>query len=197
MTNLKTTFLKSLDRVDQIDYFDQTPEILMLGRSNSGKSTLINNLTKSRQAKTSSKPGSTTCINFYQVEFLNEEQKEIRLIDFPGFGYAKFSKKKREEVSKNIIKILHERENIKVCCLLIDSKREPEIDEISIVNTAFNNGIIVKIIITKLDRLNQKEKNKQIKLISSKLNLETTDLFKSDLKKTNYNKMFEDLVTLT
>ena len=138
------------------------PEVALLGRSNVGKSTLINKLTHQKNlARVSSTPGRTTQINLFKIS----QNKEPRLIlaDLPGYGYAKMSKGEHKKLGVMIRSYLEERTNLSLICLLNDVRREPEEEEIVIRDSAFESGIPLIVVLTKADKLsnNQLAKAKQ------------------------------------
>lgn len=131
MKILNATFLKSASKISEAPGEDFA-EVAFLGRSNVGKSTLINLLTnKKNLAKSSATPGKTRVINFFEVDaVVGGERVRFRLVDLPGFGYAKVSKRERELWEKNLTKFLLGRSSIKLFCLLRDSRHpQMEIDD--------------------------------------------------------------------
>ena len=189
---------KSLSSLPESDL----PEIAFVGRSNVGKSTLINRLTgRKKLARTSSTPGRTTEINFFKatlqignsIETLTE--KEIMFVDLPGYGFAKFAKTERESLSKLTVDYITKRLQLNTICLLNDCRRTPESDELAIRNLAFNTSRHLLILLTKIDKLNQKEKNQQTKQIASQYNLKVSDLILSG-EKTDTTPLLERLVSL-
>ena len=125
-------FLKDLPK----DY----PQIALLGRSNAGKSTLVNRLCNRKSlAKTSKTPGRTQEFNFFEVTYkANDELKKFHLVDLPGFGFAKFSKVKQNALSKNIVNYLTSDLPLLGILLLNDSRRTPKEDEFAIQKLCFN-----------------------------------------------------------
>ena len=96
---------------------DDLPEVVLLGRSNVGKSSFINRLIgRKGLARTSSQPGKTQTMNFYQIN------DQFRFVDMPGYGYAKVSKKEREKWGRMIETYLQERKNVALVMLLVDSR---------------------------------------------------------------------------
>jgi len=170
------------------------PEVAFLGRSNVGKSSLINRLTERRKlARTSSTPGRTTELNYFkanlniteseantvdgtQSETSSEQTRRLYLVDLPGFGYAKFSKAQRTSLSKLTVDFISKRKQLAAICLLNDCRRMPEEDELVIQQLAFENDIRLLVVLTKIDKLNQSEKSRQPKLIAEKYHLSANDL---------------------
>lgn len=155
------------------------PEIAFIGRSNAGKSSLINKLTKRKNlAHTSSKPGKTTEINFFSANFKTDKvNNPIIISDLPGFGYAKFSKFERESLSGLTVQYLSEREQLSLVFLVHDSKRlkiGPE--ERALQELLFNNNVYLAIIVSKCDRLKQKELHSNLREIAKAYGLEKNDL---------------------
>ena len=144
---------------------DNLFEIAFAGRSNVGKSSLINTLVnRSNLARTSSTPGKTQTINFYNMD------DEFRFVDFPGYGYAKVSKVEREKWGQIIEEYLHFRENLIEVILLLDIRHEPgEHDRFMYnwIKTYGFNGIIVA---TKSDKIGKTQWEKYIKVIQNNFN---------------------------
>ena len=123
------------------------PEYAFIGRSNVGKSSLINMLTNRKSlAKTSSKPGKTQTINHFIIN------KNWYLVDLPGYGFAKTSKTNREKWQKMISDYLLYRENLQLVFVLVDSRIEPQQIDIDFINNLGENGVPFAIIYTKTDK---------------------------------------------
>ena len=123
------------------------PEYAFIGRSNVGKSSLINMLVNNRSlAKTSSKPGKTQTINHFLIN------KNWYLVDLPGYGFAKISKTTREKWQKMISDYLLFRENLQVVFVLVDARLEPQQIDIDFINNLGEKGIPFAIIFTKTDK---------------------------------------------
>lgn len=137
------------------------PEIAFIGRSNVGKSSLINSIVRRKQlALTSSTPGKTQQINFFLVE------KSWILVDLPGFGYASVGKVKRLEFSKLNYSYLESREQLRMVCMLIDSRHDPSQTDIGLIEWLENHHIKYTILLTKCDKLKagaEEERKDQIK----------------------------------
>lgn len=145
-------------------------EIAFVGRSNVGKSSLINKLVNRKKlARISSKPGKTATINFYNIE------DKFYFVDLPGYGYAKVSKKEKEKWGVMINTYLHNRKNLKGIVQLIDSRHEPSENDVTMVNwlRSYNYPLIVAA--TKSDKLKNKEKIKNYEIIKDTLNISNED----------------------
>jgi GTP-binding protein len=153
-----------------------TVEIVTMGRSNVGKSTLINRLTgRKKLAQVSATPGKTKLYNQYKIK-LKGEVSQVHLIDFPGFGYAKFSKTERNRVSRDVVNFIRDRETLDLVLLLQDSRRTPGYDELTLRDLAFQSGCLLLVVVTKIDKLNRKETATQLKIIAETYSLEIPDL---------------------
>jgi GTP-binding protein len=126
---------------------DGLPEFAFIGRSNVGKSSLINALAKQKGlAKTSSTPGKTQLMNFFRVEL------GFFIVDLPGYGYARVSKTQRESWNKNTLNYIVKRENLAVLIVLIDSNIPPQKIDLDFVNMLGQEGVPFIIVFTKLDK---------------------------------------------
>ncbi|CAM2852341.1 ribosome biogenesis GTP-binding protein YihA/YsxC [Helicobacter burdigaliensis] len=140
-------------------------EIAFLGRSNVGKSTLINLLCNNKNlAKSSSTPGKTQLINFFLTEWSNEDEKlQLYFVDLPGFGYAKVSKSQKELWNKNLVEFLQKRDNIRLFIHLVDSRHpnlENDANLVSFVSGFLRGDQKILRIFTKIDKLNSSQKQK-------------------------------------
>ncbi len=140
------------------------PEIAFAGKSNVGKSSLINGLVNRKAlARTSSQPGKTQTINFYNVN------KELYFVDLPGYGYAKVSMKEKEKWGVMIENYLHKSEQLRAVFLLIDIRHEPSANDVNMYQWVLANGFEPIIIATKLDKIKRSQVQKNIKIIKQKL----------------------------
>jgi len=140
------------------------PEYAFIGRSNVGKSSLINMLCNHKGlAKTSSTPGKTQLINHFLIN------DNWYLCDLPGYGYAKVSKKSREKWEKMIKDYIQNRENLMNTFVLVDSRIKPQQIDIDFMLWLGENGIPFSIIFTKADKLKQKELNANLKSYENEL----------------------------
>ena len=128
------------------------PEVAFAGKSNVGKSSLINGLMNRKSlARTSGQPGKTQTINFYKIN------GERYLVDLPGYGYARVSQAEKEKWGKMIEKYLHTSKNLKAVFLLIDIRHEPSANDCQMYEWILHNGYEPIIIATKLDKLKRSQ----------------------------------------
>ena len=157
-------------------------ELVILGRSNVGKSTFINTLCNSKtMAKTSSTPGRTRLLNFFNIN------DDFVLVDAPGYGYHAAGKKNDDLFFKMMDEYFSGRDNLKGAILLIDSRREPsELDKL-MLDTLVEYGIPTLIVATKTDKLNQSQRAKLDRNYITTLGLEKDSMIvKSSSMKTNW-----------
>lgn len=146
-------------------------EIAFAGKSNVGKSSLINGLLNRKAlARTSSQPGKTQTINFYRINNM------FYFVDLPGYGYAKVSVKEREKWGKMIEKYLHSSPTLTVVFLLIDIRHEPSENDKIMYDWILHNGFVPVIIATKLDKIKRSQLSKNLKIIRTKLEMSKEDI---------------------
>lgn len=142
------------------------PEIAFAGKSNAGKSSLINALMNRKSyARISATPGKTQTINFYNIN------EELYLVDLPGYGYAKVSEKEKLQWGKLIERYLHNSRQLKAVFLLIDIRHAPSANDRTMYEWITANGYRPVIIATKLDKIKRSQKDKQLKLIREGLSV--------------------------
>lgn len=142
------------------------PEIAFAGKSNVGKSSLINALMNRKSlARTSATPGKTQTINFYNVN------DAMYLVDLPGYGYARVSEKEKIEWGKLIERYLHGSKQLKAVFLLIDIRHDPSANDKMMYNWIVDQGFQPIIIATKLDKLKRSQIQKHVKAVKEGLNL--------------------------
>jgi GTP-binding protein len=129
------------------------PEIAFLGRSNVGKSSVINSLVGSKLARTSSTPGRTRSINFFDVRWPGKPRPELVFADLPGYGYAKISREISEEWPRFIEPYLHERPTLALCIALIDANIPPQQTDLQLLEFLNSSGREFLLVATKSDRL--------------------------------------------
>lgn len=140
---------------------DGLPEVAFLGRSNVGKSSLINAVTGKRGlAFTSSTPGRTQSINFYRVD------GKFYFVDLPGYGYAKVPLASKREWAKLIEHYLHERSTLQLAFLIIDARRGWMEMDLELKSWLEGNNLPYVVVVSKIDKLNQKEQSQGMKAIS-------------------------------
>lgn len=140
------------------------PEVAFAGKSNVGKSSLINALMNRKSlARTSSQPGKTQTINYYNIN------DELYFVDLPGYGYAKANEKVKAQWGKMVEDYLHKSKQLKCVFLLIDIRHEPGKNDVIMYDWIKSHGYQPIIIATKLDKINRSQIQKQLKLIRNTL----------------------------
>lgn len=140
------------------------PEVAFAGKSNVGKSSLINALMNRKSlARTSSQPGKTQTINYYNIN------DEIYFVDLPGYGYAKANEKVKAQWGKMIEDYLHKSKQLRYVFLLIDIRHEPGNNDVIMYDWIKRHGYQPIIIATKLDKINRSQVQKHLKMIRTKL----------------------------
>ena len=142
------------------------PEIAFAGKSNVGKSSLINALMNRKSyARISATPGKTQTINFYNIN------EEMYLVDLPGYGYAKVSEREKVQWGKLIERYLHGSKQLKAVFLLIDIRHEPSANDKMMYEWIVEQGFHPIIIATKLDKLKRSQVQKHVKMVKEGLDL--------------------------
>ena len=164
---IKSVELKTVCGVTSKLPQNEIPEIAFAGRSNVGKSSLINAIINRKSlARTSSQPGKTQTINFYEVN------KEFFLVDLPGYGYAKASEAVKAQWGKMIERYLVKSEQLRVIFLLVDIRHEPTANDVGMYEFIKSTGFKPVIIATKLDKIKRSQLAANVKVIRNKLKLE-------------------------
>ena len=147
------------------------PEVAFAGKSNVGKSSLINALMNRKSyARTSSQPGKTQTINFYNIN------DAMYLVDLPGYGYANASPAVKAKWGKMIEKYLRQSANLKQVFLLVDIRHDPSENDKMMYNWIVDNGFRPVIIATKLDKLKRSQIAKHVKAVRAGLGLKEDDI---------------------
>ncbi len=133
------------------------PEIAFLGRSNVGKSSLINSLVGTKLARTSSTPGRTRAINFFEIRFPGKPKPELCFVDLPGYGYAKISREISAEWPKFIEPYLQQRSALALCIVLIDVNVPPQGPDRQLLDFLDSSGRKYLVVATKSDRLSNNQ----------------------------------------
>lgn len=143
------------------------PEIALAGRSNVGKSSFVNTLINRKNlARTSSQPGKTRTLNFYNID------EKFRFVDLPGYGYAVASKKAREDWADAINTYLMNRDNLKEIFLLVDFRHEPTNQDKMMYDYILDAGFSGTVIATKVDKVKKSQHSKHLSIIKKKLGVE-------------------------
>ncbi len=170
------------------------PEIAFAGKSNVGKSSMINALLNRKSlARTSSQPGKTQTINFYNINDI------LNFVDLPGYGYAKVSKSEKEKWGKMIETYLTSREQLKEVILLVDIRHEPNANDIQMYEWIKSFGYTGFVIATKADKISKGQRDKYISIIKKTLNIEDKNFIIpfSASEKVNVEKvwdLFENII---
>ena len=165
-------------------------EIAFAGRSNVGKSSLINLLTRQRKlAKVSQNPGKTRTINFFNID------DSWRIVDLPGYGYAKVSKSESESWGKMMEDYLENRENLKIVALLVDSRHEPTAQDKQMYDYLRYYNLSGLVVATKADKLSKNELNKNLAMIRKELELTQDEklIAVSALNKTGVDQLLNEI----
>ena len=163
MKIVKAEFLKSSSKMSQVPE-SKKPEYAFIGRSNVGKSSLINMLVNNKNlAKTSGRPGKTQLINHFEIN------DSWYLVDLPGYGYARVSKKMKEGFTQLIMDYIEKRENLTNLFVLIDSRLEPQKIDLEFMEWLGELGVPFSMVFTKIDKLKGNELNKNLKVYKKKM----------------------------
>ncbi|GIO58053.1 MULTISPECIES: ribosome biogenesis GTP-binding protein YihA/YsxC [Paenibacillus] len=151
---------------------DALPEIALAGRSNVGKSSLINRMINRKNlARTSSTPGKTQHMNYYRIN------EALYFVDFPGYGYAKVSKTQRAAWGKMIEKYMLERQTLKLVLMVVDLRHPPTKDDVMMYDWLQHYDIPICVVATKADKIPKSRWQKHVKQMKESLLLRSTDLF--------------------
>ena len=187
----KAQFITSLDAFRDYPGIGR-PEIAMVGKSNVGKSSMINKLTNNgKLARTSAEPGKTRLINLFN---LNDE---IVLVDLPGYGFARVSRGEKQRWAGMIEGYLAQSKNLKRVLMLVDMRHQPTNDDIDMVNYLRHYGIPFTVAATKADKLSRAEKSRSIPVICRRLAVQPWEIIPfSSEDGTGRDKLLELLDTL-
>ncbi len=164
---IKSASLETVCGITSVLPVNEKPEVAFAGKSNVGKSSLINALMNRKSlARTSGQPGKTQTINFYNVN------DALYYVDLPGYGYAKVSGTTKEKWGKMIEKYLKTSAQLRMIFLLLDIRHEPSANDKSMYDWIVYQGFHPVIIATKLDKINRSQIQKQIKIIKEGLQVE-------------------------
>ena len=166
MKIVSTEFVIGVARRDQLPD-DGLPEIALAGRSNVGKSSLINRMVNRKNlARTSSQPGKTQQLNFYRVN------GEMYFVDFPGYGYAKVSRTQREKWGRLIESYIRERKQLKLQLLIVDLRHPPTGDDRLMYDWLRHYGIPTCVVATKADKVPRTRRQRHLRAVRETLGLD-------------------------
>ena len=185
--------------IANIKQFNQVvlPCFALTGRSNAGKSTLLNKICQRKSlAKTSGTPGKTQTINLFEV-LIDREEENLKVLaaDLPGFGYAKFSKKKRITLTQLGLDFIEQVEQLQLVFFLHDIRRELKEEDLNFRDYVYDCGKFFQPVFTKADKLSQSQRAKELKKHAQVLGLEVSDLLSSGLK-SGISPLVERIYTL-
>lgn len=167
----KAEFVTSAVAPDHYPVHD-LPEVALAGRSNVGKSSFINKICQRKAlARTSSKPGKTQTLNFFNIN------DEIMFVDVPGYGYAKVSKTEREKWGVMMEQYLTSQSALRGVVLLVDIRHEPTGDDVTMYNFLKHYEIPVIVVATKLDKIKKAQRQKHEAAVKRKLQFDPSDRF--------------------
>ncbi len=177
---IKNVSLETVCGITSVLPENDKPEVAFAGKSNVGKSSLINALMNRKAlARTSSQPGKTQTINFYNINDV------MYCVDLPGYGYAKVSESTKEKWGKMIERYLRKSKQLKQVFLLIDIRHEPSANDRNMYEWIIYNGYEPIIIATKLDKLKRSQVSKHVKMIREGLGMKKESMlipFSSETK---------------
>lgn len=183
-------FLKSAEKLSQCPD-DVGYEVAFAGRSNAGKSSAINTLTDNKKlARTSKTPGRTQLINFFQID------ENRRLVDLPGYGYAKVSESMKLNWQKHLSEYLQKRKCLRGIVLLMDSRHPLQEFDLSVIAWASEGNLPVHLVLTKSDKLKPNAARNQLRQVKAKvkdMGLNATVQMLSSLKKSGVDELIAQL----
>ena len=158
---------------------DDRVEIAFAGRSNVGKSSLLNYLTGRKSlARVSGSPGKTRTINFFDISAKTSEKEDVefRIVDLPGYGYAKVSKKITDDWGKMMETFLTSREGLRIVVQLVDCRHEPTAQDVQMYDYLKHYGLSGVVVATKSDKLKRSQLSKSLSVIRKTLDLDEEDI---------------------
>ena len=172
---------------------DQLPEIAFAGRSNVGKSSLLNLLTgRKKLAKVSGNPGKTRTINFYRIN------DDFRIVDLPGYGYARVAKNVTERWGDMMETYFRQRQGLRKVVQLVDIRHKPTAQDVQMYDYLRHYGLDGIVVATKADKVSRNEMQKNVSLIRKTLQLSPKDkvICVSALKKTGWEQLLSEIESI-
>ena len=166
---------------------DNLPEVAFAGRSNVGKSSLLNTLTNRKNlARVSGSPGKTRTINFFQIN------DAFRIVDLPGYGYAKLSKSATEHWGDMMESYLANRDNLRCVIQLVDIRHQPSVQDVQMYQWLQHYGLDGVVVATKADKISRNKFRSQMNMIRKTLGMAPDDIILpvSSLKKSGYEELW-------
>lgn len=186
---MKSEFVTSATCKDQWPQ-SSLPEVVVVGRSNVGKSSFINALTKKKKlAYVGNTPGKTRLINFFSID------EKWMLVDVPGYGYAKMSKQMLQKMGAMMDEYFTQREQIHGVISLVDARHEPTNDDLDMIDFLKELNIPIVVVATKIDKVPKTKRIKAIKTISQKLHLPMGHIYPiSSVEKTGFEPVYNAIL---
>ena len=191
MKQLNSSFIVSSSGKDSWPELDK-PEVVVVGRSNVGKSSFINALTnRKRLAYVGKTPGKTQLLNFFDID------GEWTLVDVPGYGYAKLSKNQLEKLGKMMDDYFNDRQGIAAVISLVDARHDPSRDDLDMIQYFKDNGFKILVGATKIDKVPKTKRLAHLKKISQQLQLPLKNIFPiSSTEKTGIDEIYGALMEI-
>lgn len=167
------------------------PEVVVVGRSNVGKSSFINALTnRKRLAYVGNTPGKTQLLNFFDID------GKWTMVDVPGYGYAKLSKNQLEKMGRMMDEYFNDRENIACVISLVDARHDPTTDDVDMAAFFRHHNIPVIVAATKIDKVSKTKRLKNLKSISQKLQIPLRQIYPvSSVERSGLDEIYQALLS--
>src|SRR5688572_14500748 len=180
MKILTSEYIKSAPSLKECPDLGGIPEFALVGRSNVGKSSFINSMTRRKNlARTSNTPGKTRYINYYSIAYepsAKTPPKKLLFVDLPGYGYAKVSHSEQEHWRIHLENFLAKRESLQGVIQMVDARHGPQPNDVQMYEWLQFKGKRVQVVMTKCDKMNRSEQNKHIVSAAKKLDISPTSI---------------------